>query len=98
MALCNEPMVLSQRSSKPSLRTNVATSSSPALATRFGSSKVTAIRSIHARLASRKCLLDVGETMTCKHRHFPTWGGIFADVWTVNQLGGSGVKRNADSA
>ena len=65
------------RASSPSLFTTVATSNSPALATRLSSSKVTAIRSIPRDTGFTGSASFVGENYGVRNRNSPSNGGIF---------------------
>ena len=69
--------MVSQSFSSPSRLAKVATSTRPALATRFGSSKVTATRSIPRDTGFTESASFVGENYGVKYRNSPSNGGIF---------------------
>ena len=80
-------IVVSQSFSSPSRLTKVATSTSPALATRFGSSKVTATRSIPRDTGFTESASFVGENYGVKYRNSPSNGGIFRGCAGVRSRG-----------
>ena len=79
-------MVVLHKSSRPSLRTKVATSNRPALATRFGSSKVTAIRSIPRDTGFTESASLGWVKRRRRASHFPIGEAFSADTRAINQL------------
>ena len=80
-------IVVSQSLSSPSRFARVAMSTSPALATRFGSSKVTATRSIPRDTGFTESASFVGENYGVKYRNSPSIGGIFRGCAGVRSHG-----------
>src|SRR5271166_2318416 len=86
-------LIRRSRSSRP---TSVATSKSPALATRLGSSKVTRIRSILRDTDDTESASLVLENCDFEHRNSSRQGGTFrgyADLYVVS----SSVDRGLDA-
>src|SRR5439155_19764172 len=63
--------------SNPSRDASVATTNRPALATRFGSSKVTSTRSIACDTPLTGSASSTGDNDDVRHRHRPSSGGTF---------------------
>src|SRR3990172_7191734 len=63
--------------SNPSRTTSVATTTSPALATKFGSSTITSVRSIACDTPLTGSASSVGDHDDFEHRHRPSPGGTF---------------------
>ena len=79
-------MVELHRASSPSLATTVAMSNRPALATRFGSSKVTAIRLIPRDTGFTESASFVVENYGVSNRNSPSIGGIFRGCAASDQM------------
>ena len=79
-------IVALHRASRPSRRTKVATSNRPALATRFGSSKVTQTRSIPRDTGFTESASFVVENNGVSNRNSPSIGGIFRGCAASNHV------------